>query len=57
MKCFKIMLDGDSTPLFLGPEELQDYLEAEVQFGSTYSLEAVEMSREELDALPEFDGF
>lgn len=53
IKCFKISpLDGGG---WLIDEGFTEILESEV--GSEYRVEVIEMTQEELDALPEFDGF
>lgn len=53
IKCFKITTpDGGG---WLIDETLTEILESEV--GYEYHVEVIEMTREELDALPEFDGF
>lgn len=56
MKIVKISLDGSSY--LMPPEHLTpEVILTDFQVGDVYQFELVDMSQEEIDNLPEFDGF
>ena len=57
MKVAKIMLNSGSEALICEFRYIESTIEESSEVGDKYTIEIIEMSQEDLDALPDFGGF